>query len=186
MTGDEPSAIMLGAVLTGGRSSRMGRDKATIEIAGRMMVDHVGTALAAVCNDVVAIGPSQLAGSLRAVADRHPGEGPLGGVLTALSSATAAHEWVVVVACDLPWVDAATVRPLIAATAPDIDVVAARTDHLEPLCAVWNVSALDAVRQRFEGGERAVHRVLDALRVVTVDVEPAKLRNVNTPADLDH
>ena len=102
-----------GAVLTGGRSTRMGTDKAFVEVDGRPMAGRVAAALrAAGAAEVLAVGgdldrlPSL--GFDRAVPDRHPGEGPLGGLLTAL--AAAGHDVVVVLACDVPAARAAVGR----------------------------------------------------------------------------
>jgi molybdopterin-guanine dinucleotide biosynthesis protein A len=131
---------------------------------------------------VVAVGGD--AGALEAagldvVADLYPGEGPLGGLITALRWSPEPE--VVVAACDLPWLDAATVRALLGA---GDGVRVARTDRLEPLCACWPVSALPAIEVLFAAGERAVRRALHSLEVIDVAVARAALRNVNTPADL--
>lgn len=178
---------VLGAVLTGGASRRMGRDKATLPVDGVAMVDRVAAALSVACDDVVAIGPAALAGAQDAVADLYPGEGPVGGVITALREADrrgCSHA--VVAACDLAFLDAPTVRQLVDAAREHVGgaITVARTDRIEPLCAVWPVSASAAVEAAFAGGERAMHRVLATLTVAEVDVRAGALRNVNTPADL--
>ena len=86
----------VGAVLCGGRSRRMGRDKALVEVDGRPMAVRVAEALAAAgAADVVAVGGD--AGRLRAhglttVPDRWPGAGPLGGILTALGHEAAGDD----------------------------------------------------------------------------------------------
>ena len=116
--------------------------------------------------------------------DAYPGEGPLGGVLTALTSTDA--ELLVVVACDLPWLDGETVRRVVAAASdPDVDVGVAWTDRPEPLLAAWRVRpCLAAVAQAFASGERAVHAVLAGLRCAPVPVSASAVHNVNRPGDL--
>jgi molybdopterin-guanine dinucleotide biosynthesis protein A len=181
---------LVGAVLTGGRSRRMGRDKALIEVEGSAMVDRVGGVLVeAGCSNVVAVGPSSLAGSLANVDDLYPGEGPLGGVITALQFFAVQASAVCVVACDMPWLDASALGELVrTASATDgtngFDVVMARTDRLEPLCALWNPRCVSALQAEFDNGQRAVRDALDALSVATVVVPAAALHNVNTPDDL--
>ena len=181
-----------GAVLTGGASRRMGTDKALLSVGGVAMAARVAAALrAGGCAEVIAIGGDAVAIEalgLAVVADRSPGEGPLGGIITALEYTAATT---VVVACDLPYLDASTVALLIdtlhdatANNAP-VDVAMASTGRLEPLCAVWNQSALPAMKQAFAGGERAIHRTLAELRVASVVVAGPVLRNMNTPAELD-
>jgi molybdopterin-guanine dinucleotide biosynthesis protein A len=181
-----------GAVLAGGASRRMGRDKALIEIDGVAMVARVAGALSgAGCGPVTVVGGDRAALEalgLVAHADRWPGEGPLGAVITALSSSAVPT---MVVACDLPWLDSATVASVAGAALaaagdsdPPIDVAVTRTDRLQPLCACWMPSALPVLERRFHAGERAVHRAIDDLAVRVVQVESAALRNVNTPRDL--
>ena len=163
----------------------MGRPKALIEVDGAPMVIRVATALSAAgCAPVRLIGtttlPDELAYPL--VEDRWPGEGPLGGVITALTDAGGD---VVVAACDLPDLDAATVRAIRDAPGADhVDAVVATTDRLEPALARWNHRALDQLTTMFATGERALHAALGVLDVVEVAVDPAAMRNVNTPGDL--
>jgi molybdopterin-guanine dinucleotide biosynthesis protein A len=176
-----------GAVLTGGRSSRMGRDKATLTIDGMPMAARVAEALRlAGAEPVLAVGGNQAALEalgLAWVADRYPGEGPLGGILSAF--AAAGHEAVVaVVATDLPALEASVVQALVAALGTR-DVAVAGGERPEPLCAVWRVSTCEAVLTgAFEQGERAVHRAWAALDQIVVPVPARHLRNVNHPDDL--
>jgi molybdopterin-guanine dinucleotide biosynthesis protein A len=167
----------------------MGRDKALMEIDGVAMARRVADALvAAGCSEVVAIGGD--AGALAAlgldvIADEWPGEGPVGGVRTALAARPDADA-VVVVACDTPWLDAATVSTLLAALQqdPSLLAVVARTDRVEPLCAAWRPAALAGVAAAMDTGERRLHAVLAGMSVATVPVPPDVLRNVNAPTDV--
>jgi molybdenum cofactor guanylyltransferase len=174
-----------GAVLCGGRSSRMGRDKALVPVDGVAMAARVATALrAGGCDRVVAVGGDAHALAslgLTTVADEHPGEGPLGGILTALGHGDAAT--VVVVGCDMPWLTARVVGALVSAL-DGHDVAVARAERLEPLCAAWRRPPPAVLAASFAVGERAVHRVLQRLDVVEVAVEPAAVSNVNSPSDL--
>ena len=177
---------VLGAVLVGGSSRRMGRPKALIRVDGSAMVDRMGAVLrAAGCSRVVAVGPTDLAGQLEHVEDLYPGDGPLGGVLAAMS-VSGSIPLVCVVACDLMWLDVDSVASLIlvARADADADVVAAYSDRLEPLCAVWRVARKPVLQAQFDSGERAVHRAIGALLLRTCELPVAALRNVNTPDDL--
>ena len=162
---------LAGAVLAGGRSSRMGRDKAFVELDGRplaaMVLDALREAGAA---PVVAVG-GDLAnltalGFDRVVPDRHPGEGPLGGIVTALDAVAA--DVVVVLGCDMPWVTAEALGSLVDALAADplADVAVGESDRLEPLFAAWRRAACRPVLQqafadgirRAAPGDRAARR----------------------------
>ncbi len=180
--------MVTGAVLAGGASRRMGRTKALVEVDGTPMAGRVAAALAdAGCDPVWLVGgdPDELAAlGLTVIPDRQPGAGPLGGVVAALARADGD---VVVVACDLPHLTADVIGRLLdaAGTRPDVDAIVATTTAVEPACVLWRSSALPAVLAAFDGGERAVHRVIAQLRVAEVPVPADALRNMNTPDDLD-
>jgi molybdenum cofactor guanylyltransferase len=179
---------LCGVVLTGGASRRMGRTKALVEVDGAPMATSVAAALrSAGCTSVVALGgdPEELMPlDVPVVPDDHPGEGPLGGIATALRLFGAAD--VLVVACDLPFLGTDELGRLVdgARRHGDADVVVAWSGRREPTCALWRPSARAVVATAFDGGERAVHAVLDTLAVVEVELPAAALRNINAPTDL--
>lgn len=183
----DATAIDAAAILCGGGSRRMGRTKALIEVDGVPMARRVADALrAAGCADVVLVGgDADELGSLGVpiVADLFPGEGPVGGVVTAMRHFQGRD--VVVVPCDVPYLDPATVEQLCSASdASDDEVIVARTDRIEPMCALWRAEALSATETAFGHGTRALHAVLDILSTRAVDVSASALRNVNVPGDL--
>ncbi|HVM52731.1 MAG TPA: NTP transferase domain-containing protein [Acidimicrobiales bacterium] len=155
-----------GVVLTGGRSRRMGTDKAALFGA------RVAAALhAAGASEVFEVG-----------ADDEPGNGPLGGIATALRRAR--NDVVVVLACDLPDVRPEGIRAVVDALTGDRAADVALPPG-EPLHAAWRRTARPAVLAAIGARTLAVRAVLDRLRVVEVaGIDPAWLRNVNTPADL--
>lgn len=90
-----------GYVLAGGRSSRMGRDKALISVAGRPLIDHAVTRLRRVCADVrILSNDSTLASFAPIVLDIHPQCGPIGGIEAALSHTS--HDWNLFFPVDMP------------------------------------------------------------------------------------
>jgi len=184
--------MLAGAVLTGGRSSRMGAHKALVHVDGAPMAGRVAEVLeSAGCDPVVLVGgePELLRTLGREVLpDVHGGRrGPLAGIHTALSRLGA--DAVLVAACDLPDLDAPTVRALRKVWSTSIeapDVVTARTDRREPLCAIWNSRCAELLGEMLAPGRNpSVREALDGLPVVVeVAVPAAPLRNVNTPDDL--
>jgi molybdopterin-guanine dinucleotide biosynthesis protein A/rhodanese-related sulfurtransferase len=173
-----------GAVLAGGQSRRMGRTKAALSWHGTPLAVHMAnTLLAGGCQPVVQVGGTGTLG-LSVVPDRYPGEGPLGGVLTALEAS--ASSWLMVVACDLPRLRAATVKRLVkrAIAASESDVVVASTSRREPLCSVWRRhTALPVVEGCWDRGERSMRGVLGELRVLPIAIPAHDVWNVNTPAE---
>jgi molybdopterin-guanine dinucleotide biosynthesis protein A len=169
----------------------MGRDKSTMQVDGTALAVRTTDVLrAAGCAPVVAVGGDESALralGLEVVADIWPGEGPLGGVLTALRHlGERGADAVVIVACDLVEIDVPSVGGLIAAwhSGGAVDAVVATSGRLQPLCAVWAARCTPNVERRFVAGTRAVRDALADLVVLPVEVAPRAMRNVNTPSDL--
>jgi molybdenum cofactor guanylyltransferase len=172
----------------------MGRPKAMVQAGGVPMAKLVSDALAAGgCAPVVVIGDD---GSgvedlgLRVVPDLWPGQGPLGGIITALR---AVGGDVIVAACDLPDLDAATVAAVLVAgehrpggiDGPGgVEVAVAVDERGHAALARWNVSVLSRLDDLFARGERSLKGALDVLGARAVPCDPAALRNVNAPSDL--
>lgn len=184
----EPTAFD-GVVLAGGASNRMGRDKAMIEIDGVAMVSiAVGALRDAGAADVWVVGGDQTsieALGHRWVPDLHPGEGPLGGVITALSTATS--DVVAVLACDHIAAAAPAVRIVVGALGQgdvSIPVVEGRSQTLH---AAWRRSALPKLEAVFAAGSRSVRGGLAVLDVVQIlDGDPCWFADADRPEDLPH
>ncbi|HEX6424986.1 MAG TPA: NTP transferase domain-containing protein [Acidimicrobiales bacterium] len=208
-----PVPRFAGAVLCGGASRRMGRDKALIEIDGRPLAVRVADAVgAAGAGTVVAVGgdlAALRAAGLAAVPDDEPGAGPLVGVVTALAAAGTlagaarpagrgrgagaaappADDIVFVAACDLvdpsPAAIAATVRALATSEGGDIAVplVDGRRQWVH---AAWRRHARAPLAAAFEAGERAIHAAVAAsgMRVVDVALDAHDVADADAPADL--
>jgi molybdenum cofactor guanylyltransferase len=90
-----------GFVLAGGRSSRMGRDKALVRLAGRPLIEHaLGILRNAGLSTAIAGGQPALAAFAPLIEEAHSGEGPLSGICAALASTSA--RWAVFLPVDLP------------------------------------------------------------------------------------
>jgi molybdopterin-guanine dinucleotide biosynthesis protein A len=172
-----------GFVLSGGASSRMGRDKALLAYRGKSLVEYVAAETARAAGSATLVGAGHC--GLPWLADRHPGAGPLGGIETAL---TASHaEWNLIVACDLPDVTAALLDMILRAaeeSGADCLIPAGPSGYLEPLCAAYHARCLRPVREALDRGVRKVTDGISALRVETWPVaDSAPFRNVNTPEE---
>lgn len=101
---------MIGVILAGGRSRRMGSDKATVDVAGRPMIAWVAKALGAICEQVVVAGGAGTE-DLPLLPDSLPAHrGPLAGVVSAMDNFP--HSMLAVVAVDQPWVRTETIARL--------------------------------------------------------------------------
>jgi molybdopterin-guanine dinucleotide biosynthesis protein A len=172
------SAPLYGLLLTGGKSRRMLRDKATLEYNGQ---NQLARALALleplVARSFLSVRAEQHDDSLRAVhahiVDRIPNLGPLGGIHAALH-AQADAAWLVL-AIDLPFLDAATLQQLIASRAPGRLGTAFKSafdGKPEPLCAIWEPASRAAVEAWIAGGKQCPREFM-----ATHDVALLELRN---------
>lgn len=174
------------AILIGGDSSRMGADKATYEIDGIPMANLVSQAATeAGASEVLLVGGTSsrakvLTGNWKK--DAYPGEGPLGGVITALKASQT--DSVVVLSCDMPFITSAVISSLVSGLA-DAQATVGRTDRLNWLCAAWSKEeCLQTLQGVWKRNERAVHRAAVLLDVLEVPVPAVAVRNINTPQDL--
>jgi len=185
--------VCAGFVLAGGRSSRMGREKALLEINGTPLLLRAAQLLAPLCSGVTIVGTPERYQHLgfAAIADEQPDIGPLGGILTALGHADS--PWNLVTACDLPYLTADWLRYLMgrAAASPARVVLPESDSGPEPLCAVYHREAAAAIRAEITRGQLKVTRALQSLpveRVSPADIRPFDPRgvlfqNLNTPED---
>jgi len=176
-------------VLAGGRSSRMGVDKARAESRGRALAlrvsDHVQ---AAVDGKVSLVGDPAIYGDLGlpVIADRLPGEGPLAGIEAAL--AASGFEFNLIVACDMPEIRESLLEALFAAEG-DCILPRHADGRVEPLCAVYRRDCHRAIRAALDSG---VRKVTDAILKLAAEgyavqyvpvSDPAGFANLNTPED---
>ena len=181
---------VVGFVLTGGQSERMGRDKALLAVGGLAMAVRVARALEAsgaervVCigGDVDALG----ALGLTTVADEREGTGPLGGAVSAM--ATLDDGIAIVAPCDLldPRADSFAVLVQALADHPDATVAVPVVDgRWRSLPSALRARSRGALQNAFEAGERALFRAYEGLERVEVDA--GDVRDVDRPEDLpDH
>lgn len=176
-----------GWVLVGGKSSRMGQDKAWLDIAGIPMAAAVATTVFRAAGSVTLVGSPALYEGLGfpTIPDLHPGEGPLGGVITALR--VTPSRWNLILACDMPSVPVEFLKTLLYAadkTECDCLVPLPPGGRLEPLCAAWNREALPALETLFRRGVRKMGEALAEIRAVEFpEGEPQWFRNINTLAE---
>ncbi len=176
-------------VLAGGRSSRMGVDKALVPFQGKPLVAHVVDAVRPHFDEVlVATGAPERFAFLGVdiVRDRVCDEGPMMAVASALARAT--YETVFVLPCDVPRFPAALLRDVLRRARGEADIVVPvhpDTGHLEPLFAVYRRRVLPLLDRALAVGVRKILLVYDACRTERVPIAPGmRLTNVNTPDDL--
>jgi molybdopterin-guanine dinucleotide biosynthesis protein A len=177
-------------LLAGGRSSRMGSDKALLVLDGRTLLDRTVDALASAADDVVVVGRrSGDVRGVRFVEDETPELGPLGGLCTGLHAA--AHRHVLCVGCDMPFLNADLLRRLVSLLGEHDAAVPRVCGKTHPLHAVYTGDCAAAAKRQIESGDLRLRALLAKLRVRWVeeseieatDPERRSLLNVNTPED---
>src|SRR5919108_3980747 len=184
---------MTGLLLAGGRSTRMGRDKLSLDFEGRPLAARPADVLRRIADEVlVASGDGRRLDwlGLPQVPDAVPDAGPLGGLVAGLECAS--HELVAVLAADMPFASA-DVLLLLARAWKGEDAVVSRTERgIEPLHAVYAKTAAPRLRAALVHGSRAMHEVLPLLRTREIhepewqvaDPSARFACNVNRPQDL--
>ncbi len=195
MSSEHPAVrpLVSAAVMAGGRSRRMGRDKAWLDVGdGRPIVRRVIDVLSQVADEVFLVANDQRYASLglRVVPDRFPEGGALGGIATGIGAA--AHERVLVAACDMPFLRPEVFRLLVDLSEGWDAVVPRVNGEYETLHALYTKACLAPIERALGAGKmRVVSFFGDVrLRVVaedelrSVDPELRSVTNVNTPEEL--
>jgi len=185
-------------VLAGGGSTRFGRDKALARIGDEALLARLCAVMRRATPSVMIIGSREKYAAFGAdcVADRWPGEGPLGGIITALLATSETDgEWNIVIGCDMPFLTREWLTYIVQrALASEAEVVVPRSTHgLEPLCACWRTIAAAKLQRAFEGGVRKVTEAMKHLSMEVLDETHWKrfdsadrlFWNMNTPGDYE-
>lgn len=186
-----------GIVLAGGRSRRMGRDKAAMDWAGEPMLARVVRTVGQRCDPVFVVAPEESAAyqglhgtggpEAQWVTDETPGGGPLAGLAVGLSrAADAGAAWAFVCATDMPLISAELIDELLrGVTVSTQAVIATDAQRDHPMAGLYRTDVAPVVAELTAGGERRMLAALDALTTHRVAVgNPEWLTNVNAPEDM--
>lgn len=196
----EPLSV---AILAGGQSRRMGRDKALLEFGGRPLLARVIERAAGVAGEMLLIAtqrPEYAPFGLRVVPDRYPQCGSLGGIFTAVSEA--ANACCLVLACDMPFINPDFLE-YMAQQPRDYDVLvpalpAERSNQstketLETLHAIYSKECLPAMERQLREGVLKVAGFFSEVRVQRIPEETIRrfdpqllsFFNANTPEEFE-
>jgi len=165
----------------------MGSDKALLPFEGGALCQWVARVVTEVIGNATFIGDPARYGALGygAIPDLYPGQGPLGGILTALRHSTA--DWNLIAACDMPRLDPETLRQLLlAATRSEADALLPLSagGRPEPLCAFYHRRCLQPFEAAFAAGVRKITAALETVHALRVPVaETSLFQNINTPEE---
>jgi molybdenum cofactor guanylyltransferase len=195
-----PTSSIAGYVVAGGGSTRFGQDKARAQLGGKSMLRK----MCGLVDDTI--------GSVSVVSPRHryddfdvwitedlwPGQGPLGGIITALlatGETDGGRDWNLIVSCDMPFLTREWLSYLVGrAIQSSAQVVVPKSDYgLEPLCACWRTDTAAELEWALERGVRKVTEGIALLRAEVLDARDWKrfdsagrlFWNMNTAADYE-
>jgi molybdopterin-guanine dinucleotide biosynthesis protein A len=188
----ESGVAVSGYVLAGGRSTRMGRDKALLPYRGATLAAHVAgivrealsipgqTGAVALIGDPVRYANLGYPIHADLVADC----GPLGGIFTAVT--LAATDWSLVVACDMPGLSIVSLRTLIARAGQCLGncvIATGAGGEPEPLCAIYHRRCLPVLDRAVRDKRLKMRDLVPELEPEIVPLPPSALANVNTPEE---
>jgi molybdopterin-guanine dinucleotide biosynthesis protein A len=181
-------------VLAGGRSTRMGKDKAFLKLGGRTLLDRALQTCRPLCPTVSILGPQEgFAAYGTAVEDIVPDRGPLGGIHAALSHTATSHN--LVLGVDLPFVTTEFLRFIVeeAWASGDVVTVPRAGGGFHPVCAVYHREFRDVARAALERGENKIDalfsqvstRIIEEPELGRFALGPRMFENLNTPEDFE-
>jgi molybdopterin-guanine dinucleotide biosynthesis protein A len=188
---------MTSIILAGGKSSRLGRNKALQVIEGKSLIQWVVDHLAILTTEIIIAtahgeaSPCSSAVRIKTVGDIYPGKGPLGGIHSGLIASSSS--WAIVVGCDTPFLSIGLLEYMTQVLA-DSDVALPRIgEMIEPLCAVYSKSCLASIQELLEQDERRIRKLFSIVRVKYVeedeinsfDPEHLSFFNINNQDDLE-
>ncbi len=181
-------------VLAGGESSRLGRDKAFLEVKGQFLIESIIERLRQLSQEVIIVANEtdryeEFEATL--VSDVYPGKGALGGIYSGVMRAS--NSYSLVVACDMPFLNPSLLR-YMQTLAVSYDVVIPRIGHLrEALHAIYAKDCLPFMEEQLQQGDlRIIHffphvrvRYVEQEEIEVFDPQHLSFFNINTQGDLE-
>jgi molybdopterin-guanine dinucleotide biosynthesis protein A len=189
----ESKKEITGVILSGGKSIRMGKNKAFIQVEGVPIIKRIHNLFRELFREVIIVTNDRDLFSdfdSKIYSDLIPGKGALGGLYTGIFFSSFYHSFCV--ACDMPFIKKALVQYLIE-NMDNRDVIVPRTkDGLQPLHAIYSKNCIDPIRKSIDEGKSKIIDIYDQVNVKIVDEEdflcfdPGResFINVNTPEEL--
>jgi len=188
---------MTSIILAGGKSSRLGRNKALQVIGGKSLIQRVIDRLATLSTEIIIVTadgeaiPCYSTVEIKTVADIYPEKGPLVGIFSGLLSSSASRA--IAVGCDTPFLSVSLLK-YMSQICSVYDVVVPRIrNKLEPLCAVYSKKCSGPIKKLLEQNELRIDRLFSMVKVKYVeedeinrfDPEHLSFFNINDQTDLD-
>ena len=173
-------------IFTGGQSRRLHTDKSLVQLNGKTLTEIIHQKLSLIFNNVYVVGKKNYFPDFNFIQDIKPVQCPLNGIVTALEHNQ--KEWIFVIACDLPLVEASIINELYDNIKSNTHVVLPIVDDdLRPLCAFYHKSVLKKFNAAIGKGDYSVMKLLKQIEVVKVTIpieDEEQFLNINYQEDL--
>ncbi|MEZ6175895.1 MAG: molybdenum cofactor guanylyltransferase [Candidatus Scalinduaceae bacterium] len=185
---------MTAVILAGGKSSRMGRNKAFLKIQGKTFIERQIDLLREIFDKIIvsANTPSEYTFlNIPVIKDVYPGKGPLSGIYTGLMNSRSLHTFFL--ACDMPFVELPLIQYL-KGLVKDFDVVVPQSERgLEPLHAFYSKNCLAPIKRELTRNNLRIISFFSDVKVKIVELDSLtssksfldSIRNLNTPDDYE-
>ncbi len=182
------------AIQAGGRSSRMGKDKALVQLGGKRLIEHVLDRTVGLSDDlfITTNHPAPLADlQIRLIPDETPGQGALFGLRTALRAGR--HDQVLIVGCDMPFLHPALIEYILSLVGQADVIIPRLGEKYEPMLALYRTeTCLPAIDQAIHDDQHRMISFFPSVEVLAIeqdmlealDPELLSFFNINTPEDL--
>lgn len=174
-----------GIILAGGKSSRMGEDKALMEWDGTPMIQRTAQLLRGFSNEIIIASNDKDHHAFGdfGVVDNFPNSGPMAGVEAGLFAAQFSSS--IVLSCDAPYVSNLVLETLISKNETDA-TIAKIQERIHPLIGIYQKTSLETIQNELKRNQFKMHRLLEQLDTIYVDF-PASMKkafiNINTPEE---
>lgn len=192
--GEKMAYGVTGILLAGGKSSRMGKDKALLKYGDETFMSASLKKLNTLFDEVILVLDNvekYHIENVKIIKDIYPGMGPMGGIHAALKAAK--NDWIFVIPCDMPMWETSLVEEILKHRLDNDIVVPVINDHMEPLFALYNKTCIPGIEECLNNNIIKVIKLYPMVKThylvlekVYNEVEKCKksLFNINTPEDL--
>jgi len=181
-----------GIVLSGGASSRMGKDKGLCEFRGKALITYAIEALLPLCDSIL-ISSNYVDNydgfGYQVVVDEHNGIGPIGGIYSSLKKSLTKHN--LIISCDTPFLNTQLLK-LVLENSDNYDVVVPEhgNSFIEPLAAYYSSDIVDQIEISIKRNDYKLMNLFNEVKFKSINVDAIPgfsnilFRNLNTPDDL--
>jgi len=180
---------LIGLILMGGKSSRMGQDKAMLLLHDKPLYVHALNKLSKICANIYLSTNSKISKKYTfnhpEIVDIYDNQGPLGAILSAFETLKSD---IIILACDMPFIDDKTIEELLSLrdlNAPCTMFYCHEQNHYEPMLSIWEYALVLELQTYFSNGGRSLQKFCENHNIAKHTKQKGIFSNINTPQDFE-